>query len=413
MDTVRRLRAMNFASTPWFLSPSLLVSVCGALLACSNDQQLGRARGSDAAGSAGETQTEPDNTSGAAGSAGSPGTGGIHLGPGGEGGGGATSRDPSGGEGGTVATGGSGGGSTGGAGPDDPIPIFDAASYSRLTIRSSGGMPFADSPESECDHRYEEVWVVDAQPRELTWDYCGYDRDADRYVIERGARTLTDLEYQAVLNTASLLAPVTESLCGEDKPLITAEIEADGASHLYVDEFNACDGTSQYTGAVQNIDPLATWLRTLASGAEISEAFDALDVWASPVIDPSPDPSSTCDEDYNVHYSLEVETRELVWDDCRASDAPNLYERAVGSRVLSADELDQVLSSISDFKIGASGPCPSLVPSTPDAAPSPAVVELRDTGRFTDESASCLVYSYSVYVVGAAELRALLATLAG
>ncbi|MBN1605638.1 MAG: hypothetical protein JW940_03355 [Polyangiaceae bacterium] len=425
----------------------LVWPVCGALTACSTDQRLGTAAGD--AGAGGEARGSGGHTD--EGTAGSPsdatggrshntggvgggrttgqagqGTGGRVDGTGGADGGtdaaqagqatggrtegtggrtegtGGRTEGTGGATGGRGATGGQAGQGTGGGAPSEGLP--GASSFSKLTVRESDAMAMTYPPtsEDECalsgSDAYEHVWVVDRSSRTLSWDRCRY---YPPYKVDRGSGTLSDAEFQGVLNALSVVVPSTRYRCGFDGPLMKLELEVDGSSILYTDDFYKCDNDP--TNYVQELYHLVSWLGTL-SGALEMPATPVLDVYTDDPLDEVPPSASECTAHYVPHFQLDLSTGDFSWDYCTTPAESGDFTLVTGSRVLEAAELASVLRAYGELELGASGPCASLSIPTSEYAEEVRVAYDDSYLYLVDEGFSCDPESGQGYAIGIAEL---------
>ncbi len=128
------------------------------------------------------------------------------------------------------------------------LGVLPEASFDSLTLRVSGGMP--DSSGNAADSEY----TLNGE--------LGYLRS--RRHSEENLEFLTIDEFESVLSAYSALVVGSSGICGADKPLITLEVEDEGTTTVYVDDFYSC--TERVEGAIPvlNIDELYHLLRDLA-----------------------------------------------------------------------------------------------------------------------------------------------------
>jgi len=124
-----------------------------------------------------------------------------------------------------------------------------AAPFDRLILRAVGGMPDANGNHAD------EEFVVDAALGYMQWR----DRGG------RGHRFLTGEEFSAILTAYSAITVGANRLCGVDAPLVTLEVQAQGRSILYVDEFYSCRPREDGGVYVFNMDGLYVLLLELTS----------------------------------------------------------------------------------------------------------------------------------------------------
>jgi hypothetical protein len=368
--------------------------VC-VLAACSTAQQLGSAAsdsgaGGEVQGSAGEGDTggsSPQSTGGRG-----PGTGGA-----------AGSGDSAQGGQGTGGAAGSGDGGQAGKGAAGSAArelLPGASSFTKLTVRSSGGMPMGSDPADECHDGYQDAWSVDRASQTLSWDFCGWPSPR---VVERGRRTLSDAEFRAVVNTLSIVAPSTRDACGADKPNVTLELEVDGSSTVYTDDFyQGCDAEPEGKRYVQGLDALSGWLSWLSSGLEIPAAPETLSVSGDP-LSQDPPVDSECWSHYQRRYELDVSTGDLSWDYCSTPAETGAFMVVTGNRVLDEAERESALRAYGHLEVGASGPCDSLSVPANDFG-YVASVWIGEAVYLVDEGASCSDDTSGAYAIGVAAL---------
>ncbi|MBN2195179.1 MAG: hypothetical protein JW751_20345 [Polyangiaceae bacterium] len=292
------------------------------------------------------------------------------------------------------ATGGSSGGRGGEGGNDLGFDGVVPPSFTRLTLRSSGGMP--DMSVGECDYTYDDTVSFERRTRTVTWDRCY------RGTIVSGSRVVTELEARGILNVASLITLSPADGCGYDAPEVSLDVEAAGATTRYYDDFYACYDPDGDRVFVRDIDPLVQWLFGIASTtAPAIPAFEGeIQARAAPILEPSPDPGSSCVEGSRDEFTLDLATRMLSWDYCAAPDGSSVYASVIGSRELTEGELAALEASWNALEVGASRSCPDHPALTYVRWPE---VEISSaTGlRICDEATSCLPDSVGgLYAVG-------------
>jgi hypothetical protein len=384
----------------WASRCALLVwPVGGALIACSTYQQLGKEDGGNvgyASGAGGEGQGSGGD--GAPGGTGTHATGGHDGSTGGRNSGtGGTAGSPDSGE-----TGGSmlghAGQATAGQGPVEPQGLPGASSFTKLIIRSSGGMPPPPGdPEPQCDVGDDDGLTLHRASKTLNWAECQVAEGSSEPVVRILGRDLTDAEFQAALNTLSLVAPSTREMCGADKPVVTLELEVDGSSILYTDDFYKCNNDPGSTRYVENIDPLHGWLGALVNGLAVPSHPAALSVYTDTVLDQDPPTGSECASHYQPQYELDLMTGELSWEYCTTPADSGAFMLITGRRVLENAELETVLRAYSSLQLGVSGPCRSLEMPTSYYVTS---VRVDDEVYLVDEAASCSADISGDYAVG-------------
>jgi hypothetical protein len=113
--------------------------------------------------------------------------------------------------------------------------------FDTLSLSSSGGMPAPKRDGDECDSQYTNVTTVTSSPSLIAWDLCTWPAGADQHrVIAQAGRELTSAEL-ATVKEAILKVHVGKSGdCGFDKPVVTLDVQAQGAVGHYVDDFYGC-----------------------------------------------------------------------------------------------------------------------------------------------------------------------------
>jgi hypothetical protein len=418
--------------------PWLAWAVCGVLGACGGDQKLSAAAGESGAsgeprGTGGDadvgvagTPTQTHATGGRSDRAGGA-AGGIDVSQAGQGTGGRV--EPSGGAsggdtggrgiGGRGAMGGRGGQGTGGAGgstaggrsatageagqstdggaPSSGLP--GSNSFSKLTVRAVNpmGMYLPTSPEDECSMADESVRSVDRSSRTLNWEYC---RSGPPTQIERGSRTLSEAELQAVHNTLSLVVPYTGTSCGADGPVLTLEFEVDGSSTSYTDDTFTCYADPS-TNRIRQAFPLYDWLGVLTPALAIPATPGTLSVNTGVPLTQTPPEQSECWDRFVPQFEVDVATGRLSWDYCATPAEAGDFTVVTGSRVLGDTELASVLRAYDNLEIGASSPCDAL---SPPASYRAAWVQIDDGPHLIDESGSCSDEAEGAYAIGVPEL---------
>jgi hypothetical protein len=295
------------------------------------------------------------------------------------------------------ATGGQAGQGAGGNAPSESLP--GASSFTKLTVRESsgGGRMYPATPEDECDfYGYEQVWIVDSGSRTLSWDRCRY---YPPYKVDRGSGTLSDAEFQAVLNTLSVVAPSNRRSCGNDAPIVTLELEVDGSSTLYTDDFYSCDDDPN-KNYVQSLFHLVSWLQDLSWSLEVPATPDTLDVYTDDPLDEDPPSASECTAHYVPHFQLDLSTGDFSWDYCTTPAESGAFTLVTGSRVLEAAELASVLTAYGSLELGASGPCESLIIPTSEYIESVRIENDNSYLYLIDEGFSCNAESSYGYAIG-------------
>jgi hypothetical protein len=280
--------------------------------------------------------------------------------------------------GGSKATGGSR--ATGGAGgTDSGLPDH----FTALTLVVSGGFGphWPDLSTVQCQPLvYENTFTVDAASRSYSWDVCT-ELNPDATYIEKGTRTLDELEFATVLKAFRALTAPSQA-CGADKPMITLDAEVDGGTLLLQDEFYSCNGE---TGRrfVGNIDELASALRSLKMKPlpepnqltlRVAGGFTAI-----------ADPSSECQySSYENTYAVDFSAAQFRYSLCRPSSVPDVAMIVAGERALEADEAAAVRAAYSGLELGASGTC-----GADAAAMTLEASDDHDTLLYLDDFYSC------------------------
>ena len=240
-----------------------------------------------------------------------------------------------------------------------------------------------DMSTGECDYTYDNTVSFERETRTVTWDGCRGG------TIVTGSRVVTELELQGVLNTASLITLSSSDSCGYDAPEVSLDVEAAGSTIRYWDDFYACYDPDGDRIFVHDIDPLISWLGRITGSPAIPAFEGELRAWAAPMLEPSPDPASTCTEGGWDSFTLDIATRMLSWDYCGAPDGSSVYESVIGSRELTQGELTALQDSWEALEVGVSRPCSDF--------PAPAFIRWPEIelapaygGRTYDEAMSCV-----------------------
>lgn len=283
------------------------------------------------------------------------------------------------------------------------------ASFTRLTIRSTGGW-FTGDRNGECNGSYISTYTVEATSRELSWDYCG--RRGQVYGVFQGHRTLTPAEFQAVQNVVSYVGPSQMMGCGVDKTRLTLEVQAAGRVFSYGDEFYSCNCSECQSSFVYGIDGITSWLILLARNesarADVEargvreQDIDVIEAWTDPPSYPPPVPGSTCELESGSDYRIDLATRTFDWEYCGARPGSDGYVVVKDARQLSEDEIASLLSAYGELEFGASQPCELLLARSSDHT-SHVTVTAQDSSShsLSDEVASCSSgWTGSDYTVG-------------
>lgn len=270
--------------------------------------------------------------------------------------------------------------------PDDPWANTPSliTSFTSLTLHSSGGNPGASG---SCSQAYLDVFTLDAQSRTLSSDYCGSSGGVSSPV--QRSRVLTEQELQATQNVLSVIGISDWSTCGYDKPWVSLEVEANGSRDTYWDDFYGCQRSDPSRRYIHSISPLETWIKLLASDNVMPKDITTISMRRSPHFEVAPDTSSSCDQVTFSEYKLDLSSRMLEWQECRAAPGSNVYALAMGARALSSDEVRDLLASYAKLVPGASKPCAEL-PTANDHFSSVTVTTAgMMSANLFDEAASC------------------------
>jgi hypothetical protein len=278
-----------------------------------------------------------------------------------------------------------------------------------VTIDSSGGLPFG---MGECSSSRVTSFSVEGPSRKLSWDHCQYRNSGSS--VERGSRTLSDHEFQAVLNTLSRVAPSDNTRCGADKPTVTLTAEVDATNVVYKDDFYACSGGPGLP-FVQGIDAVNDLLSSLARGESLPTEIESL--YFGFANDGRKEPAVTPQCNWQVsRYELEIATRELSWELCDPRPGTNVYAASEGSRTLNDNEVSSILKALTKLELGASKPC-SRQPQSRDYWSFVSVhAEDGATSLLYDEAASCPAESSygrgAGFVIGLSDVERVVKTIA-
>ncbi|HVR20849.1 MAG TPA: hypothetical protein VMS65_14160 [Polyangiaceae bacterium] len=152
-----------------------------------------------------------------------------------------------------------------GAGSDLEVESLSEDFQSLSAVNYPGFIP-TSPPGSSCEVVvYPETRTLEAASRWMTWDYCGPGPGSAIDELQRGGRTLTEMEFASVREALDGVRSARAKSCIDDVGHVTLDLETSA-------------GTKRYVSDVRSGCPEAHETRTFARGlVELANLLSELD----------------------------------------------------------------------------------------------------------------------------------------